>query len=139
MSARSILLVAALAFTVATPMTALAQGVLPGAKEGAEQGNDAAGPVGGVVGGTVGAVTGGINGLIGIKERPRFKKYVVEQHPQVFKYDQPVVVGTVLPPEGVEYYEVPAEYGRVTYRYAYVNDEVVLVDPGTRRIVQIVP
>jgi hypothetical protein len=132
------LFVTSLALCIAAPSAVFAQGVLPGAKEGAEQGNDAAGPVGGVVGGAVGAVTGGINGLIGIKERPRFKKYVIEQHPRVFTYDQPVAVGTVLPSEGVEYYEVPAEYGPISYRYAYVNDEVVLVDPGTRRIVQIV-
>ena len=33
------------------------------------------GPVGGVVGGAV----GGINGLIGIKERPRLRKYAIEQ------------------------------------------------------------
>lgn len=138
MTARSMLFVTSLALCIATPSAVFAQGVLPGAKEGAEQGNDAAGPVGGVVGGAVGAVTGGINGLIGIKERPRFKKYVIEQHPRVFTYDQPVAVGTVLPSEGVEYYEVPAEYGPISYRYAYVNDEVVLVDPGTRRIVQIV-
>ncbi|MGN8117107.1 DUF1236 domain-containing protein [Labrys sp. 22185] len=138
MTARSMLFVTSLALCIAAPSAVLAQGVLPGAKEGAEQGNDAAGPVGGVVGGAVGAVTGGINGLIGIKERPRFKKYVIEQHPRVFRYDQPVAVGTVLPSDGVEYYEVPAEYGHISYRYAYVNDEVVLVDPGTRRIVQIV-
>lgn len=135
---RHILLSAALALCVAAPTAGLAQGVLPGAKSGAEQGNDAAGPVGGVVGGAVGAVTGGINGLIGIKERPSFKKYVIEQRPKVFKYEQPVVVGAVLPAEGVEYYEVPAEYGQVRYRYADVNGEVVLVDPGTRQIVQIV-
>lgn len=138
MSKRSFLLGAALAFCVVAPMAGFAQGVLPGAKNGAEQGNDAAGPVGGVVGGAVGAVTGGVNGLIGIKERPRFMKYVIEQHPQVFKYDRPVAVGTVLPDEGVEYYKVPAEYGHVTYEYADVNGEVVLVDPGTRRIVQVV-
>jgi hypothetical protein len=138
MTGRSILLASALAFCLTTTASAYAQGVLPGAKNGAEQGNDAAGPVGGVVGGAVGAVTGGINGLIGIKEKPRFKQYVIEQHPQSFRYDDPVAVGSVLPSGGVQYYEVPAEYGHVNYRYAVVNDEVVLVDPSTRQIVQIV-
>jgi len=138
MTTKSLLIATAFALCVAAPTAGFAQGVLPGAKNGAEQGNDAAGPVGGVVGGAVGAITGGINGLIGIKEKPRFKQYVIEQQPQVYRYDQPVAVGAVLPAEGIQYYEVPAEYGHVTYRYAYVNDEVVLVDPGTHRIVQVV-
>ena len=138
MTGRSILFASALAFCLTAPASVYAQGVLPGAQNGAEQGNDAAGPVGGVVGGAVGAVTGGVNGLLGIKERPRFKQYVVEQHPASFRYDEPVAVGVVLPTDGIQYYEVPAEYGHVTYRYTVVNDEVVLVDPRTRRIVQIV-
>ena len=138
MTGRFMLLASALACCLASTAPVYAQGVLPGAKNGAEQGNDAAGPVGGLVGGAVGAVTGGINGLIGIKERPRFKQYVIEQHPASFRYDEPVAVGVVLPTDGIQYYEVPAEYGHVTYRYTVVNDEVVLVDPRTRRIVQIV-
>ncbi|GLS20955.1 hypothetical protein GCM10007874_39720 [Labrys miyagiensis] len=138
MSGRFMLFASAMAYCLALTAPVYAQGVLPGAKNGAEQGNDAAGPVGGVVGGAVGAVTGGINGLIGIKERPRFKQYVIEQHPQVFHYKKPVAVGAVLPAEGVQYYAVPAEYGHVTYQYADVNGEVVLVEPSTRRIVQII-
>ena len=42
---------------------------------------------------------------------PRFQQYVIQQRPTSFVYGQPVVVGTVLPQEGVTYYEVPAEYG----------------------------
>ena len=84
------------------------------------------------------AITGGIDGLVGIKEMPRFKQYVIEQHPQTFRYQDQVAVGVVLPPDGTQYYEVPPEYRHVTYGYAVVNDEVVLVDPSTRRIVQTV-
>jgi Protein of unknown function (DUF1236) len=136
---RSIILAGALALSVAAPATVHAQGVLNGAQNGAEQGSENGGPVGAVVGGTVGAVTGGINGLVGIKERPRFRQYVIEQHRPSFRYEDPVAVGTVLPDDGVQYYQVPAEYGSVPYRYTVVNDEVVLVDPGTRRIVEVVP
>ncbi|MBP0580282.1 DUF1236 domain-containing protein [Labrys sp. LIt4] len=120
------------------PAAAHAQGVMGGAQEGAESGNEKAGPVGGIVGGTVGAVTGGINGLLGIEQRPRFRKYVIERHIPSYRYEEPLNVGVVLPEEGVEYYDVPAAYGEVRYKYTVVNDEVVLVDPGTRRIVQIV-
>ena len=120
------------------PAAAQAQGVMGGAQEGAERGNDNAGPIGGIVGGTVGAVTGGINGLLGIEQRPRFRKYVIERHIPSYRYEEPLNVGVVLPEEGVEYYDVPADYGEVRYKYTVINDEVVPVDPGTRRIVQIV-
>jgi hypothetical protein len=44
----------------------------------------------------------------------------------------------VLPESGVTYYDVPADYHVSGYRYTYVNDHAVLVDPHTRRIVQII-
>lgn len=139
MKGRSILLAGALAFSLVAPVSSYAQGVLDGAQDGAEQGAHSGGPVGAVVGGTVGAVTGGINGLVGVRERPRFRRYVIEQHLPSYQYEEPVAVGAVLPEDGIQYYDVPAEYGEVRYRYTVVNDEVVLVDPGTRRIVEVVP
>jgi hypothetical protein len=36
------------------------------------------------------------------------------------------------------YCEVPQEYGVREYRYTVVNDRPVLVDPRTRRIVEVV-
>ena len=44
----------------------------------------------------------------------------------------------VLPEQGVTYYEVPAEYHVTGYRYTYVNEHPVLVEPRTRRVVQII-
>lgn len=69
---------------------------------------------------------------------PRFQRYVVEQRPTSYSYDQPVVVGATLPATGVTYYAVPAEYGVTNYRYTVVNNRPVLVEPGTRRIVQVI-
>jgi hypothetical protein len=43
-----------------------------------------------------------------------------------------------LPEAGVTYYDVPQEYGVRDYRYTIVNDRPVLVDPRTRRIVEVV-
>lgn len=42
-------------------------------------------------------------------------------------------VGTVLP-DTVELHEVP----NVKYRYVVVDDQTVLVDPGTRKIVKVI-
>ncbi len=36
------------------------------------------------------------------------------------------------------YYEVPRQYGETQYRYTVVNNRTVLVEPGTRRIVQVI-
>lgn len=117
---------------------ASAQGIVRGTADGAAAGGAAAGPVGAAVGGVVGGVTGAVGGLLGVDQRPAFRDYVVREHRSSFRYAQPVAVGAVLPATGVEYYEVPAQYGVQGYRYTIVNDAPVLVDPATRRIVQII-
>ncbi len=128
----------AVLLSLLAPIGARAQGVGGGANNGAEQGNAVAGPVGAVVGGVAGAVTGGVDGLLGIDQRPRFRDYVGHEHHPSYRYNEAVRTGAILPGEGVAYYDVPAEYGVRTYRYAIVNDQTVLVDPSTGRIVQIV-
>ena len=123
---------------LALPVAAQAQGTVRGAERGAAQGERDAGPLGAVVGGTVGAVAGTIGGILGVEDRPRFREYVVhERHPS-YRYDNDFRVGAMLPENGVNYYDVPADYHITGYRYAYVNDHAVLVDPRTHRIVQII-
>ncbi len=119
-------------------MAAQAQGTLRGAQEGAAQGGRDAGPLGAIVGGTVGAVAGTVGGILGVEDQPRFRTYVVEQRVPSYRYDSDFRVGAILPESGVTYYEVPAEYHVQGYRYTYVNDHAVLVDPRTHRIVQII-
>jgi hypothetical protein len=121
-----------------TSMAAQAQGTVRGAERGAAQGERDAGPVGAVVGGALGAVAGTVGGILGVDDRPRFRTYVVEQRVPSYRYESEFRVGAVLPEQGVTYYEVPAEYHVTGYRYTYVNDRAVLVDPNTRRIVQII-
>jgi hypothetical protein len=127
----------ALAVVLLAPLGARAQGVVDGVTNGAQKGNDAAGPVGAVVGGIVGGVTGGISGLLGIDQRPDFANYVASQHLPSDSYRAAVSVGNVLPETGIQYYELPRKYGVKGYRYAIVNDQTVLVDPMTRRIVEV--
>ncbi|KQY97779.1 hypothetical protein ASD45_17345 [Pseudolabrys sp. Root1462] len=130
----SIILIASLSI----PLTAQAQGTLRGAERGAAQGNHDAGPVGAVVGGALGAVAGTVGGILGVEDRPRFRTYVMnERHPS-YRYERELGVGAVLPETGVVYYDVPAEYHVTGYRYTYVNDRAVLVDPRTRTVVQII-
>jgi Protein of unknown function (DUF1236) len=122
---------------MALPGAVQAQGTVRGAEEGAAVGNRDAGPVGAVVGGAVGAVTGTVGGILGVDTRPRFHEYVARQHHPSYHYGD-FRVGAILPPDGVTYYDIPGEYHVQGYRYAYVNDHPVLVDPRTRQIVEIV-
>ena len=135
---RTILAAALLAATVAVPVAASAQGVPGGIERGAREGERAAGPVGAIVGGTIGGVVGGVTGILGVDERPRFHRYVVEHHHPSYAYQGDLRVGADLPEQGVTYYDVPSEYGVRDYRYTVVNNRTVLVDPRTHRIVQIV-
>ena len=66
------------------------------------------------------------------------RRCVRERRPS-YRYTEELRVGTVLPESGVTYYDVPAEYrAKPGYRYTYVNDRPVLVEPRTRRIVEII-
>jgi hypothetical protein len=137
MKIRSLLATALLA-TLVIPAIAQAQGTVRGAEDGAEQGGRAAGPLGAIVGGAVGAATGTIGGILGVEDRPRFHEYVVRERQPSYRYSEEVRVGAVLPESGVTYYEMPAEYHAPGYRYTYVNDHAVIVDPRTRRIVEVI-
>ena len=126
------------AAVLAIPVAAQAQGLVGGAERGAERGERAAGPIGGIVGGAVGAATGTVGGILGVEERPRFREYVVHERRPSYRYREELRTGAILPEEGVTYYDVPSEYKvRPGYRYTVVNERPVLVDPVTRRVVEI--
>jgi hypothetical protein len=113
------------------PVAAFAQQdpVSRNVNRGAAQGQAVGGPIGGFVGGTVGLATGLAEGItddvVGAVRVAPAPNVVVQEH---------VVVGEPLPPR-VLLYAVP-RYER--YRYAVVNDERVIVDPRTRRVIRII-
>ena len=111
-----------------------------GAAAGAATAGAVGGAVGAVVGAPLGAAAGIVGGLTGAMA-PRFHHYVVEEHVPSYEWrEHPhVVVGDVLPAEGVGLYPVPREYGVTRYEYTVVDDTPVLVDPTTRRVVEVVP
>lgn len=120
---------------LAAPLAAQAQsGAAAGATTGAVGGAIVGGPVGAVVGGVGGAIVGGLSD----QQRPEFRSYVVERRVPSYHYTEQVRVGARLPSSGVTYYEVPAQYGVRDYRYTVVNDRVVLVDPRSHRVVQVI-
>ena len=100
-----------------------------GARDGTRAGGDIGGPIGAVVGGTVGAAVGaGLeipNAVITSVQGERQPSVVVRER---------VIVGEPLPAE-VELRPVP-HYTQ--YDYAVVNDQRVIVEPRTRKVIKIV-
>jgi hypothetical protein len=87
---------------------------------------------------TTGVVRGGGVEGIAIDQRPAFREYIVRERVPNYTIPDRVIVGGVLPETGVTYYDVPQTFGVTTYRYTVVNGQTVLVEPRTRRIVQVV-
>ena len=109
---------AAVAAIVGAPLAAQAQGTV------------------GVVGGNS-VVVEKDGGLIA-EQRPAFREYVVREAVPTFTIPDRVVIGTVLPESGVTIYDVPQRFGGTPYRYTVVNGTTVLVEPKSRRIVQVI-
>ena len=130
------ILLAGVIIAALTPAAAFAQsgGAAAGAATGAVGGAIVGGPVGAAVGGVTGAIVGGIAD----QQQPEFRQYVTTQKVPSYTYREEVRVGATLPEAGVTYHEVPAQYKVKGYRYTVVNDTPVLVEPGSRKIVQII-
>jgi hypothetical protein len=93
---------------------------------------------------TVGIARGGSSVIvsdddgIAVDQRPAFREYIVRERVPNYTIPDRVVVGGVLPETGVTIYDVPQSYGVTPYRYTVVNGQTVLIEPRTRRIVQVV-
>jgi hypothetical protein len=92
---------------------------------------------------TVGVVRGGSVTIddadgIAVEQRPAFREYVVRERVPTYTVPDRVIVGGVLPEAGITYYDVPQTFGATPYRYTVVNGRTVLVEPRSRRIVQVV-
>jgi hypothetical protein len=115
-----ILAIAAIAAAIGAPVAAQAQSEIT---------------TGVVRGGTV-IVNDGVG--IAVDQRPAFREYIVRERVPNYTIPDRVIVGGVLPETGVTYYDVPQTFGVTPYRYTVVNGQTVLVEPRTRRIVQVV-
>lgn len=91
----------------------------------------------GVVRGGPAVVDGDVDG-IAVDQRPAFRQYIIREHVPDYTIPDRVVVGGVLPEIGVTYYDVPQTFGVTPYRYTVVNGRTILVEPRSRRIVQVI-
>ncbi|MGY4626171.1 DUF1236 domain-containing protein [Bradyrhizobium sp. USDA 4486] len=69
--------------------------------------------------------------------RTKIKSYVTEHRIRPVTTKEKIVVGAKVPSD-VELEAVPADWGPslTKYRYVYSGDRVMLVDPGSRTVVQ---
>lgn len=69
--------------------------------------------------------------------RTRIKTYVTEHKVRPIASREKIIVGGTVP-DDVELEAVPSDWGPslTRYRYVYSGDRVMLVDPGTRTVVQ---
>jgi uncharacterized protein YraI len=113
-----------------------AAGLTTGAIGGAVAGALIAGPPGAIagaaIGGTAGGVAGGVTGAVVEPPPSEVRTYVTANPVDPVYLDGEVVVGAGVP-ETVQLAPVP----QYQYQYAYVNGQPVVVDPATRRIVQV--
>ena len=75
---------------------------------------------------------------IAADQRSAFREYIVRERVPEYTIPDRVIVGGVLPEAGITIYDVPQAYGSTPYRYTVVNGQTVLVEPRSRRIVQVV-
>lgn len=67
-----------------------------------------------------------------------FRDYVIGERTPSYAVQGDVTVGVILPEIGVTFYDVPPSFAVTPYRYTVVNGETVLVEPRTRRVMQMI-
>jgi hypothetical protein len=127
---RKYMLASAVAIAAMAPAYAFAQAsTATGAVGGAAAGAVVGGPVGAVVGGTVGAA-------IGASAEPpaEVRTYVTRERVPSVRVTEQIVVGEPLPAT-VVLRPVP---NHAEYSFAVVNEKRVIVEPRTRKVIQII-
>ncbi len=121
-----LLAMAAIAATISAPIAATAQTYI---QEGTTVG---------VARGAPPAVIDDDAAGITVDQRPAFRQYILREHVPEYTVPDRVAVGAILPETGVTYYDVPQTYAVTPYRYTVVNGHTILVEPRSRRIVQVI-
>ena len=77
--------------------------------------------------------------VVAPEQRTTIREYIARENVRPYRLQSRVVVGAVLPAE-VELAPVPETWGPTfrSYRYVYTGDDIVLVDPSSRRVVQVI-
>jgi hypothetical protein len=73
------------------------------------------------------------------EQRTKIKQYVVQNKVKPYAMRERMAVGTTLPPD-VQLVPVPNEWGPglTSYRYVYSGNDIGLVDPSSRRVIEVI-
>jgi hypothetical protein len=83
--------------------------------------------------------TAGRGGVIPPDKREAFLAYIDRHHPPFSFIDSDgLKVGQVIRDTGIRYYKIPRGYGLRGYRFSVINNQVVLVEGASHRVVQII-
>ena len=77
--------------------------------------------------------------VVAPEQRTAIKEYITKEKVRAHKLPARVTVGATLPAD-VELAPVPETWGPAfrSYRYVYTGDDVVLVEPSSRRVVHVI-
>src|SRR5258708_17312205 len=88
---------------------------------------------------TATVTTGAANATVQIEPqyRTKIKSYITEHKVRPVETREKIVVGATVPSD-VELVAVPSDWGPslTKYRYVYSDNRVLLVDPGSRAVVE---
>jgi len=81
----------------------------------------------------------GASVTISTDQRTKIKQYVTEKKIRPVTVKEKIAVGATLPAD-VELEAVPSDWGPEVsrYRYVYSDDYVALVEPSSRRVIQVI-
>ncbi len=85
--------------------------------------------------------SGGSDGgeiVITVDQKPAFLAYVRRHQMHSDLLVKHVSVGDILPDSGLIYYDIPLPYGAPFYRCVVIGEQVVIADPNTGRVIQVV-
>jgi len=71
------------------------------------------------------------------EQQGKVRAYVMKEKPSSVKVTETVSVGSALP-SAVMLHTLPSDVGVSGYGYAVVNDKTVLVEPRSRKIIQVI-
>jgi uncharacterized protein DUF1236 len=77
--------------------------------------------------------------VIAPEQRTEIKEYVVQHKVKPVQIRERIAVGVTIPAD-VELHAVPSDWGPSfsRYRYVYADDDVVLVEPSSRKVIQVI-
>jgi hypothetical protein len=88
---------------------------------------------------TTTAPSAGATVTIAPEQRTKIKQYVVQHNVKPYAMRERMAIGTTLAPD-VELTVVPNDWGPglVQYRYVYSGSSIGLVDPSSRRVIDVI-